>query len=100
MVCAESKGQLLSIIRLTTGATRLPSDDAIDRLANAGTCRQGPKHEERTRLSLRTRLLFSMFLTLLLSLAAGAAFTYWRAVAKIETEMQAAVVLGGPGSIW
>jgi two-component system, NarL family, sensor histidine kinase UhpB len=46
-------------------------------------------------LSLRNRLLFSIVLTLLLSLAAGAAFTYWHAVDKIETEMQAAVAVGG-----
>ena len=46
-------------------------------------------------MSLRNRLLFSIFLTLLLSLAAGAAFTYWHAVAKIETEMQAAIAVGG-----
>jgi two-component system, NarL family, sensor histidine kinase UhpB len=46
-------------------------------------------------LSLRSRLLFSIFGTLLLSLAAGAAFTYWHAVKKIETEMQAAIAVGG-----
>jgi two-component system sensor histidine kinase UhpB len=46
-------------------------------------------------LSLRSRLLFSIFGTLLLSLAAGAAFTYWHAVKKIETEMQAAIGVGG-----
>jgi two-component system sensor histidine kinase UhpB len=46
-------------------------------------------------VSLRSRLLFSIFVTLLLSLAAGAAFTYWHAVKKIETEMDAAVAVGG-----
>jgi two-component system, NarL family, sensor histidine kinase UhpB len=46
-------------------------------------------------LSLRSRLLFAIFGTLLLSLAAGAAFTYWHAVKKIETEMQAAIAVGG-----
>ena len=46
-------------------------------------------------LSLRSRLLFSIFLTLLLSLLAGGAFTYWHAVRKIETEMQAAIDVGG-----
>ncbi len=46
-------------------------------------------------MSLRNRLLFSIFITLLLSLMAGAAFTYWHAVAKIETEMQAAIAVGG-----
>ena len=46
-------------------------------------------------MSLRSRLLFSIFGTLLLSLAAGAAFTYWHAVKKIETEMQAAIAVGG-----
>ena len=46
-------------------------------------------------MSLRSRLLFSIFGTLLLSLAAGAAFTYWHAVKKIETEMQAAIGVGG-----
>jgi two-component system, NarL family, sensor histidine kinase UhpB len=46
-------------------------------------------------LSLRSRLLFSIFGTLLLSLAAGATFTYWHAVKKIETEMQAAIAVGG-----
>ncbi len=46
-------------------------------------------------MSLRSRLLFSIFITLLLSLAAGAAFTYWHALAKIETEMQAAIGVGG-----
>jgi two-component system, NarL family, sensor histidine kinase UhpB len=45
--------------------------------------------------SLRSRLLISIFLTLALSLAAGAAFTYWHAVRKIETEMQAAIAVGG-----
>lgn len=45
--------------------------------------------------SLRSRLLFSIFLTLALSLTAGAAFTYWHAVRKIETEMQAAIAVGG-----
>ncbi len=46
-------------------------------------------------MSLRSRLLFAIFGTLLLSLAAGAAFTYWHAVKKIETEMQAAIGVGG-----
>jgi len=46
-------------------------------------------------LSLRSRLLFSIFLTLLLSLVAGGTFTYWHAVKKIETEMQAAIDVGG-----
>jgi len=46
-------------------------------------------------LSLRSRLLYSIFLTLVLTLAAGAAFTYWHAVRKIETEMQAAIAVGG-----
>jgi two-component system, NarL family, sensor histidine kinase UhpB len=46
-------------------------------------------------LSLRGRLLCSIFVTLLLSLAAGAAFTYWHAVKKIETEMSAAIAVGG-----
>lgn len=45
-------------------------------------------------MSLRSRLLFSIVGTLLLSLAAGAAFTYWHAVKKIETEMQAAIGVG------
>jgi len=46
-------------------------------------------------VSLRNRLLISIFLTLLLSLLAGAAFTYWHALEKIETEMQAAIAVGG-----
>lgn len=46
-------------------------------------------------MSLRGRLLFSIFFTLLLSLLAGAAFTYWHALDKIETEMQAAIAVGG-----
>ncbi len=46
-------------------------------------------------MSLRSRLLFSIFGTLLLSLAAGATFTYWHALEKIETEMQAAIAVGG-----
>jgi len=46
-------------------------------------------------LSLRSRLLFSIFLTLLLSLVAGGAFTYWHALKKIETEMNAAIAVGG-----
>ena len=46
-------------------------------------------------MSLRNRLLFSIFITLLLSLAAGGAFTYWHAVEKIETEMSAAIAVGG-----
>jgi len=45
-------------------------------------------------LSLRNRLLVSVFATLLLSLIAGGAFTYWHAVAKIETEMNAAIGVG------
>jgi two-component system, NarL family, sensor histidine kinase UhpB len=45
-------------------------------------------------LSLRNRLLVSILATLLLSLLAGGAFTYWHAVAKIETEMQAAMAVG------
>lgn len=46
-------------------------------------------------MSLRSRLFYSIFLTLLLTLTAGAAFTYWHAVRKIETEMQAAIAVGG-----
>lgn len=46
-------------------------------------------------MSLRSRLLFSIFITLLLSLAAGGAFTYWFALKKIETEMNAAIAVGG-----
>lgn len=46
-------------------------------------------------MSLRNRLLFSIFITLLLSLVAGGAFTYWHAVKKIETEMTAAIAVGG-----
>jgi two-component system, NarL family, sensor histidine kinase UhpB len=45
-------------------------------------------------LSLRNRLLVSILATLLLSLVAGGTFTYWHAVAKIETEMQAAMAVG------
>jgi two-component system sensor histidine kinase UhpB len=45
-------------------------------------------------LSLRGRLLVSVLATLLLSLIAGGAFTYWHAVAKIETEMNAAIAVG------
>ena len=45
-------------------------------------------------MSLRNRLLASIFATLLLSLIAGGAFTYWHAVAKIETEMNAAIGVG------
>ena len=46
-------------------------------------------------MSLHNRLLFSIFATLLLTLLAGGAFTYWHAVKKIETEMQAAMAVGG-----
>jgi two-component system, NarL family, sensor histidine kinase UhpB len=46
-------------------------------------------------VSLRNRLLFSIFITLLLSLVAGSAFTYWHALQKIETEMSAAIAVGG-----
>lgn len=46
-------------------------------------------------MSLRNRLLVSVLVTLLLSLAAGGAFTYWHALKKIETEMQAAIAVGG-----
>lgn len=45
-------------------------------------------------MSLRNRLLFSIFATLLLSLVAGGTFTYWHAVKKIETEMDAAIAVG------
>ena len=48
-------------------------------------------------LSLRSRLLLSIFLTLALSLMAGAAFTYWHAVRKIETEMDAAIARARTG---
>jgi two-component system, NarL family, sensor histidine kinase UhpB len=50
---------------------------------------------ERTTMSLRSGLLLSIVATLLLSLAAGAAFAYWHAIDKIETEMQAAIAVGG-----
>jgi two-component system, NarL family, sensor histidine kinase UhpB len=46
-------------------------------------------------VSLRNRVLFSIFITLLVSLAAGGAFTYWHALKKIETEMSAAIAVGG-----
>ncbi len=46
-------------------------------------------------MSLRNRVLFSIFITLLLSLVAGGAFTYWHALKKIETEMSAAIAVGG-----
>ncbi len=45
-------------------------------------------------MSLRNRLLVSILATLLLSLVAGGTFTYWHAVAKIDTEMQAAMAVG------
>ncbi len=45
-------------------------------------------------LSLRKRLLYSICATLPMSLVAGGAFTYWHAVAKIETEMNAAIAVG------
>ncbi len=45
-------------------------------------------------MSLRNRLLVSVLGTLLLSLAAGGAFTYWHAVAKINVEMRAALAVG------
>jgi two-component system sensor histidine kinase UhpB len=46
-------------------------------------------------VSLRGRLLFSIFVTLVLTLVAGSAFTYWHAVKKIDTEMSAAMAVGG-----
>ncbi len=46
-------------------------------------------------MSLRNRLLFLIFATLLLTLMAGSAFTYLHAVKKIETEMSAAIAVGG-----
>jgi two-component system sensor histidine kinase UhpB len=46
-------------------------------------------------VSLRNRVLFSIFVTLLLSLVAGGVFTYWHALKKIETEMGAAIAVGG-----
>ena len=46
-------------------------------------------------MSLRGRLLLSIVFTLLFTLVAGAAFTYWHAVRKIETEMEAAIAVGG-----
>ncbi len=45
-------------------------------------------------MSLRGSLLVSVLATLLLSLMAGGTFTYWHAVAKIETEMNAAIAVG------
>jgi two-component system sensor histidine kinase UhpB len=50
---------------------------------------------EEFGVSLRNRLLVSILATLLLSLIAGGAFTYWHAVKKIETEMNAALAVGG-----
>jgi two-component system, NarL family, sensor histidine kinase UhpB len=46
-------------------------------------------------VSLRSGLLLSIVATLFLSLAAGAAFAYWHAIDKIETEMRAAIAVGG-----
>lgn len=45
-------------------------------------------------MSIQRRLALSITLVLLLSLAFGAALTYWHVVAKVRTEMQAALAVG------
>ena len=45
-------------------------------------------------MSIQRRLALSITLVLLLSLALGAALTYWHVVAKVRTEMQAALAVG------
>jgi two-component system, NarL family, sensor histidine kinase UhpB len=45
-------------------------------------------------MSLRQRLLLNVALVLVLSLLVGAATTYWRSAAKIETELDSAFTVG------
>ncbi|WP_158807386.1 sensor histidine kinase [Beijerinckia sp. L45] len=45
-------------------------------------------------MSIQRRLALSITLVLLLSLTLGAALTYWHVVAKVRTEMQAALAVG------
>lgn len=45
-------------------------------------------------MSIQRRLTLSITLVLLLSLALGSALTYWHVVAKVGTEMQAALAVG------
>ncbi len=45
-------------------------------------------------MSLRQRLLLNVALVLVLSLLVGAILSYWRASAKIQTELQSAFVVG------
>ena len=45
-------------------------------------------------MSIQRRLAISITLVLLLSLSLGSALTYWHVVAKVRTEMQAALVVG------
>ena len=45
-------------------------------------------------MSIQRRLAVSITLVLLLSLALGGALTYWHVVAKVRTEMRAALAVG------
>jgi LapD/MoxY periplasmic domain len=45
-------------------------------------------------MSLRLRLIFSIGLALLASLAFGSALTFWHAAHQVQTEMQAAMAVG------
>lgn len=45
-------------------------------------------------MSLRSRILRLILITLLISLAAGAALTYWHAQKKVRVEMAAAIAVG------
>ncbi|MEQ1694855.1 MAG: histidine kinase [Hyphomicrobiaceae bacterium] len=47
------------------------------------------------RLSLRALLLGSICLLLLVVLAIGSGLTYWHAIHKVQTEMRAAIAVGG-----
>ncbi|MGE0210316.1 MAG: histidine kinase [Parvibaculaceae bacterium] len=46
-------------------------------------------------MTLRSRLILSISLVLILSVAAGGVLVYWHAAAKVHTELEAAIATGG-----
>jgi two-component system sensor histidine kinase UhpB len=55
----------------------------------------GPlRHAKVDKVTLRLRLIVSIGLALLASLALGAALTFWHAGYKVQTEVQAAIAVG------
>jgi len=54
------------------------------------------RQREGQKVTLRLRLIVSIGVALLASLALGAALTFWHAGHKVQTEVQAAIAVGGP----